>query len=437
MPGTVTVRILGDSKSAEKAFKDVGDAAERTEGRVSKFGGVAKNLAAGAFAGLGAGAVVVGKQMYELGVSLESMEAKANTVFGAGAIGMVKDWAAENANAMGVTRRQAVGLAANFADLLVPMGMTQRQAAKMSTEVVGLSGALSAWSNGQRSAAEVADILQSAMLGETDALKGLGINIGAADVAARLAADGQGELEGKARQAAEAVAIQKMIFEQSQAAQDAFSDKTKTAAESNAELRAKVDELKEAVAVRLQPAVQALVVYMTEEAIPAIGRWAADFERGIDRIVIKYDELSKRGILKWLTDAKDKTRELLGDPLNKDAPATPPAASDTAGGGDFTAANPAGGSRATKRVGVFHSGGLVPGRPGQEVLAVLEAGEHVTARGHVPPDMLTATAAPTFTVVQHIYNGMDQREAENWMRETIATSFSAPVRLTGTRRRAY
>jgi hypothetical protein len=63
-------------------------------------------------------------------------------------------------------------------DLLKPMGFTADQAADMSTEMVGLAGALSAWSGGTIDAAGVADIMTKAMLGETDGLKALGISMG-------------------------------------------------------------------------------------------------------------------------------------------------------------------------------------------------------------------------------------------------------------------
>ena len=107
---------------------------------------------------------------------------------------------------MGLTSRAAVGLATDMGDLLVPMGFTRDQAAGMSTDVIGLSGALSEWTGGTRSAAEVADILQKGMLGERDALKSLGISITEADVAAQLAADGNDKLTGSALAQAKAQA---------------------------------------------------------------------------------------------------------------------------------------------------------------------------------------------------------------------------------------
>lgn len=252
---TVEVNIVGDADSAVKAFRQVDDAGAQTQ---SKFKSVASDFSTGAkvaFAGVGVASIgAVGMSLFQLGADLEQMKAKAKTVFG-DQIGFVETWAKKSANAMGLTRNEATGLAANFADLLIPMGMSREQAAKMSTEVIGLSGALSAWSNGQKSAAEVADILQAAMLGETDSLKSLGISISAADIEARVLANGQAELTGKAREQAEALAVQQLIMEKSTDAQAAFNDGVQSTNEKVATQKARFNEAKEALANGFLPVV--------------------------------------------------------------------------------------------------------------------------------------------------------------------------------------
>ncbi|MCA9540545.1 MAG: hypothetical protein KC620_16710 [Myxococcales bacterium] len=142
--------------------------------------------------------------------------------------------------------------------------MSREQAAKMSTETVGLAGALAEWSGGQKSAAEVSDILTKAYLGETDGLKALGISISAADVSARLAAKGQDELTGSALEQARALAIQELVFEKSTDAQKRFADGADSAARKQAEMRASINEAKEALAMALAPALAAVVTKMAE-----------------------------------------------------------------------------------------------------------------------------------------------------------------------------
>jgi hypothetical protein len=51
---------------------------------------------------------------------------------------------------------------------------------------------------------------------------------------------------------------------------------------------------------------------------------------------------------------------------------------------------------------ILHNGGIVPGRPGEEVLAVLEAGERVYSRA----DVASGTAGGSGMTVNHNYSGI-------------------------------
>lgn len=298
------VELSGDSTGAQRALDDVGDKADKTGGRFAAFGGVAKNLAFGAMAAVGTGAAIVGKQLVDLGITMEARAAKAAVVLGDELAGVQK-WAEESANALGLTDTEAVALTTNMADLLVPLGMTRKEAASMSTDLVELSGALSAWTGGSKDAAEVSEILTDALLGETDSLKQLGIDLSAADIQQRLVEKGQNDLTGAARKQAEALATQELILEKSTDAQAAFGDETKTTAERNAELKANIGELKEAIATGLQPVVIELSEWMLNEGIPALERWSNDFENGLKQI----DSWADRN-LKFLRDFKDWGHEM-------------------------------------------------------------------------------------------------------------------------------
>lgn len=220
---TIKVEFIADAEHLRRVMandipRDAQTMADKVEAagrRMSRAGDVMS-------VGVTAPLVLIGKSAAETALQFEQMSQKAETVFGS-SVNTVRSWADANAAAMGLASDQAVGLAANFADLLVPMGFARDEAAQMSTDVIGLSGALSEWSGGTRSASEVAQILSSAMLGERDALKGLGIAISEADVTARLAAKGQQELTGAALEQAEALATSELIFEKSTDAQAAFA----------------------------------------------------------------------------------------------------------------------------------------------------------------------------------------------------------------------
>jgi hypothetical protein len=278
--GDLFLRVLADDKGFEadlvKKSSATGDKAGKTLGARMASGlktslvTIGKVLAVGIAAIVGGGAIV-GKELLELGTRLEQMDAKAKTVFG-DQKSLVDKWAKANANAMGLTSREATGLAANFADLLIPMKFTREQAAKMSTDVVGLSGALSQWSGGTRSAAEVSEILAKAMLGERDSLKELGISILDADVKARLLKKGQQDLTGAALEQAKAIATQELIFEKSADAQAAFAEGSDKLIGRQQAAKAKLRELVDTLAVGLLPVFHTVVSFIADKVVPAVGQ---------------------------------------------------------------------------------------------------------------------------------------------------------------------
>lgn len=238
----------------------------------SKLGGAFKavaGVAGGIF--VGAKLVELGGDLLKLGTQVDTFGKKSQTVF-EGSNADVTKWAKTNASAFGLTDDSLRGLAANFGDLLKPMGFTAAQAADMSTKVVGLSGALSAWSGGTRTAAEVSNILAKAMLGERDGLKELGISISENDVTQRLAAKGQKELTGAALEQAKALATQELIFEKSSDAQKAWADGSLDAVKKQNALKEKIAELREDLAAKLQPAFAAAIGFIVDKAIPGFDK---------------------------------------------------------------------------------------------------------------------------------------------------------------------
>ena len=269
----VIIRFTGETKGLRKAS---GRAQKSMGGFKKALGGLAKAAKIGAIAvgAVAASAVAMAPKLLEQAASLELMANKATTVF-EDQIGLVDKWAKKNATAMGLTSREATGLAANFADLLKPMGFTAKEATAMSTDVIGLSGALAEWSGGTRTAAEVSEALSAAMLGEREQLKSLGIAISQADVDARLAAKGQEALTGAAKEQAEAVATQELIFEKSTDAQEAFRKGGDSLARMLATGKARLREWAQELIVKLTPAIKATAKWVREHLQPAIARLAA------------------------------------------------------------------------------------------------------------------------------------------------------------------
>jgi hypothetical protein len=265
----------------------------RLKGAAGALGSAVKTMAkvaAVGLAGLAIAAVGLAPSVINLAGKLEQMGQKAATIFGK-SLPVVQKWADVNAAKMGLTSRAAVGLAANFADLLIPMGFTRDRAAKMSTAVVGLSGALSRWSGGTKTAAEVSEILAKAMLGERDGLKELGISISDADVQARLLKNGTDKLKGAQLEQAKATATQQLIFEKSKDAQTAYAKGSEGLLGVQARLDAKMAQIGETIAIGLTPFLTEVMTFVTDKAIPAvtaiaakIGKWVDENKPLIDQI---------------------------------------------------------------------------------------------------------------------------------------------------------
>ena len=177
---------------------------------------------------------------------------------------------------MGTTRQETLMLAAGFQDLLVPMGFSREEAARLTTETVGLSAALSEWSGGTKTAAEIASIFSKAMLGEREQMKTLGISITELDVKTKLLARGQEKLTGNALAQAKAIATQELIFEKSTDAQEAFRKGGDSLARTQQALIATISQMKEDLLVSLIPAMVQLGEVLREDVLPQLeklGEW--------------------------------------------------------------------------------------------------------------------------------------------------------------------
>lgn len=265
--------LITGKDNASKPLRDVGDAAD---GMGKKFGGLGSAIGGVATVMTGfLGAQVLGKAPALIGslishaTELEAQAKKSSIVFGE-SLGIVTKWAEESANSMGLTKAEAVNLAASMGDLLIPMGMSRDAAAEMSAKTIGLAGALAEWSGGSRTAAEVSATLTKAYLGETAELKGLGISISAADISARLLAKGQEELTGQALEQAKALAIQEMVFEKSTDAQDAYAKGAGSLIRTKAELSAKFAEFKDTLALKVTPVLLNIAGIFIDKVIPVI-----------------------------------------------------------------------------------------------------------------------------------------------------------------------
>ena len=238
------------------------------------LGGVSGGAAIGAIAlaGLTAGFVAASKRAMEHAAKLELVQNKSAVVFG-GQLPMIQQWSQETANAFGITAINLEGMAAGFADLLIPMGFTRVEAATMTKDVVGLAGAMSEWSAGTRTVEDTTRILARAMLGEREMLKDLGVDIRELDIKQRLMAKGQEELTGNYLKQARAVATMEMIFERSQDAQAGFAQGGESLTRITRQVEAALREMVQEVVLALLPNFKKFMLLVRDEILPVFRDW--------------------------------------------------------------------------------------------------------------------------------------------------------------------
>lgn len=258
-----------------QATREIGSGVDRSVGgqnqsRTRAAGAViGRNLVAG-FATVWAGGQALGiaqdlisdSQVIAAGITM------AEQSFG-DATARVREFGDQFNESFGVSEDRMLALLGGTGDLLVGLGATADQAADLSTEGARLAGILSLASGGALSMEDATERLNAAMVGETDGLKAMGIAISAADIETRLLAQGQSELTGEARRAAEAQAVLDIAYEQSAGKVQSYEEGLFGAMERQNELSAAVDTAKVKAGELLNEGWLALVEFITEEVMPA------------------------------------------------------------------------------------------------------------------------------------------------------------------------
>ena len=242
---------------------------------IKKLGGAVGGLGVGALAGaagilaLGTAMAVATAKASGHAAKLELVQNKSKIVFGE-QLPMIQHWSSTLASAFGLTEVNLIGMSASFADLLIPLGFARTEAANMTTKVVGLAGALSEWSGGNRTVEDTTRILARAMLGEREMLKDLGVDIRELDITQRLASKGLEGLTGNILKQAKAVATMEMLFERTVDARKAYAAGSDSLYRKTNQLKASFSELVQELQIQLTPSFASLVDVLINEVMPVI-----------------------------------------------------------------------------------------------------------------------------------------------------------------------
>lgn len=274
---TVKIEILGDAKSAQGAFGSVGHAAD---GFASKIGGIAK-LAGVAMVGIGAAvgaAAVIG---IKAASDYEESWNKVGEVFDDQA-GRIQDWSKTAAQALGLSRSEALATAGDFGNLFTAMGIGTKPAADMSEGIVQLAADLGSFNN--MGTPEVLEKIRAGLVGETEPLRSLGVNLDAASIAQKAVNMGLADSVKNLTPAAKAQAAYALILEQTTNAQGDFARTKSGMANSLKVISASFNDAKVAIGERLLPVVAPLIAAFASKLPAALDTGIAVFDRVIGRV---------------------------------------------------------------------------------------------------------------------------------------------------------
>lgn len=115
---------------------------------------------------------LAGFQGMKTAMNLEESFNKVEVAFGKAA-DSVKQFSETTVDAFGISQGAALDMSGTFGDMATSMGISQTEAAKMATSLVGLAGDLASFKN--IPIAEAVTALNSVFTGETESLKMLGV----------------------------------------------------------------------------------------------------------------------------------------------------------------------------------------------------------------------------------------------------------------------
>ncbi len=265
MASQIQVTFVGDTKDLDGAFRKVRGEADRfgsavdntskkTTGALGKMGGAVKGFGAGVVAGFGVDKVIeFGTEMLSTFEDVQANAKRLNVTFGdqAGRITELSDRLNQFA---GVSTLAMEGFATQVGSLLVPLGFTRDQVAGLTTNAVELANGLALASNVPFE--QSINAVSSALVGERESLKSLGVVIDESMIKDELARQGKANLEGAARRQAEAEATLSLITQQSSDDQEIANSIMAEGGTASKNLEAAFADLKVLLAEELGPRLQ-------------------------------------------------------------------------------------------------------------------------------------------------------------------------------------
>ena len=248
------VEVGADAKKFEAGIKGIQGKLTSLQNGFNKFGNIMT-------LGVTVPLIAAGKGMLDAGMQLEATEAKFNTVFK----GMTDDATAfimEFKKLTPLTIAEARGVASGIQDLLVPMGFAREEATELTGGFMHLIGALANFNNSTHTAQEVAAALSSALVGEYEPMRRLGVVTSKTAIDQRVLAMGLADTKEEITDQMRAIALLEIITESSADALAAYTEANLDAKTKMGLMKTEIIDVAAQLGVSLLPMIEKLVEWI-------------------------------------------------------------------------------------------------------------------------------------------------------------------------------
>jgi hypothetical protein len=225
-PGNILIRVGADAGQAVSELSKVNRALGDNMTKSEKIGAALKRAAVPATIALGAIAVGA-KKAISAASDLNEQQNKAQVVFGKSGKAIVA-WSKTLAESFGLSSTAALEAAGTFGNMLVPMGFSRKEAAKMSKTMVQLAGDMASFNNA--SPEETLAALRSGLAGESEPLRKFGVFLSDARLKQEALRQGLYSGKGALDAHAKAAATMALIMKDTSDAQGDFARTSDSAA---------------------------------------------------------------------------------------------------------------------------------------------------------------------------------------------------------------
>lgn len=254
------IQKVGDkARETSAPVDDLGKKSESTAQKLQNAGDKISGVGAGLTAGITAPIALAGKSMIDAASDFDENLNKVNVAFG-NSSEAVTAWADNATKQFGLSKNQALEATSLFGDMGTAMGLTQSDAANMSTSLAGLAGDLASFKNIDIEQAMTA--LSGVFTGETESLKQLGIvmtETNLEEFAART-----GKVYSEMGQAEKVQLRYNYVMEMTKNAQGDYARTSDGTANSLRTFQGSVDNLRIALGQNLLPIITPIINKMTE-----------------------------------------------------------------------------------------------------------------------------------------------------------------------------